>query len=612
MLAVQLCYRICFVVDQVALRTRTAATALRTLLSSVALGSLSTPKSLIRIFLATFLASWVALLVRQKSLILSASFAQSDSFSSLPSLCFSSFCFAASSPASACNMSFPSAASDLASSAASACSFSHEHVMMVQLHNEAYSLPEALLAHSLKATIFKQKLEALPAQLDAQQFQSFVPKLNKTSLRFWMILHQEALDEFKLSNFDKLPNQRPASRNANLGNWQASSSFAKQLSFYAWMTNRHHKLASQAAFMMSFDLEPASFAASVAEMELGASISLDYRGADTQLVWWGKLSPSASQPSLQQLGVTVGAFIYKIPSFDSLDSLFSSSCFDWGGASSSWQLSRNWKLDSEIHPEVYRKLVEELGAASPLAKLIQAQLDNPAASKEKAAASASSESPALTAFWKKTAKLMSKSLHQTLDNVEALLHDREAEAFFAEAWDEEEELVPPASEEPAGRFDGSDNAIASRHSFTPWESSFGFEASACRGPWQLQAVASEEAWQKKSFQGSFAVKKPALQRSARAACLAAWEAASQQQSLQLHSQFWVCSFAKQLSALQLCKSSSQCAACSFGSLAVYSFEAAFCSLMRYSLALCHLGEEACSFRSRLLSFAASSAVSFEL
>ena len=414
MLAVQLCYRICFVVDQVALRTRTAAIALRTL-SSVALGSLSTPKSLIRIVLATFLAAWVALIVQHKSLILSASFAQSDSFSSLPSLCFSSFCFASSSPAS--SMSFPSAASDLASSAASAYSFTHEQAMMVQLHNEAYSLPEALLVHSLKATILDQKLEALLAQLDAQQFQSFIPKLEKNSLRFWMILHQEALDEFKLSSFDKLPNQRAASRNANLGNWQASSSLAKRL-FYAWMTNRHPKLASQAAYMMSFDLQPASFAASVAEMELGASISLDYRGADTQLVWWGKLSPSASQPSLQQLGVTVGAFIYKIPSFDSLDSLFSSSCFDWGGASSSWQLSRNWKLDSEIHPEVYRKLVEELGAASPLAKLIQAQLDNPA-SKEKAPASASSESPALAAFWKKTSKLMAKSLHQTLDNVEA-------------------------------------------------------------------------------------------------------------------------------------------------------------------------------------------------
>ena len=66
MVAVQLCVRISFVLEQVALRTRTAATALRTL-SSVALGSLSTPKSLIRILLATFLVAWVALLVRTRA-----------------------------------------------------------------------------------------------------------------------------------------------------------------------------------------------------------------------------------------------------------------------------------------------------------------------------------------------------------------------------------------------------------------------------------------------------------------------------------------------------------------------------------------------------------------
>ena len=213
---------------------------------------------------------------------------------------------------------------------------------------------------------------------------------------------------------------------------------------------------------MSFDLQPASFAASVAAMELGASISLDYRGADTQLVWWGKLSPAAPQPSLQQLGVKVGAFIYKIPSFSSLDSLFTSSCFDWGGASSAWQLSKNWKLDSEVHPDIYQK-VEELGPDSALAKLIQAQLDNPA-SKEKAAVS--SDSPGLVRFWKATSKLFAKSLHETFNNVETLLHDREAEAFFAEAW-EEDELPPASSDEPAGRFDGSDNAIASGHGNLP-------------------------------------------------------------------------------------------------------------------------------------------------
>ena len=153
---------------------------------------------------------------------------------------------------------------------------------------------------------------------------------------------------------------------------------------------------------MSFELQPASFSQAVAAMELGASISLDYRGQDCQLVLWGKLSPEASQPSLKQLHVTVGAYIYKMPSFDSMESLFTSSCFDWGGASSAWQLSANWKLDSEVHPHVYKQMVEELGPESALAKLIQAQLDNPA-SQEKAAAS--KESPGLVAFWKQLPSL---------------------------------------------------------------------------------------------------------------------------------------------------------------------------------------------------------------
>ena len=111
-----------------------------------------------------------------------------------------------------------------------------------------------------------------------------------------------------------------------------------------------------------------------------------------------------------------------------------------------------------MHPEVYWKLAESLGEASPLGKLIKAQLETPA-SQQPTPASGTSGSPALTAFWKKQAKLMAKSLHTTLDNVEALLHDREAEEFFAEAWSEEE-LPKPAWEEPAGRFDGSELALA--------------------------------------------------------------------------------------------------------------------------------------------------------
>ena len=55
---------------------------------------------------------------------------------------------------------------------------------------------------------------------------------------------------------------------------------------------------------------------------------------------------------------------------------------------------------------------------------------------------------------------MANSLHTTLENVEALLQDREEAAFYTEAWSEEE-LPKTAWEEPAGRFDGSELAFAS-------------------------------------------------------------------------------------------------------------------------------------------------------
>ena len=213
---------------------------------------------------------------------------------------------------------------------------------------------------------------------------------------------------------------------------------------------------------MSFDLEPASFTASASYMGLGSTVSLDYRASDTQLVWWGKLSQSASQPSMKQLGVTVGAFIWKLPSFISLslqDHLFLTASFDWGASSSAWQLSKNWKLDSKMHPDVYRKLAESLGEASPLAKLIKAQLENPASQQPKPA-SGLSASAASTSFWKKQAKLMADSLQTTLGNVEALLQEREEEECLEEAWPEEE-LRKAAWEEPAGRFDGSELALAS-------------------------------------------------------------------------------------------------------------------------------------------------------
>ena len=522
MVAVQLCFRISFVLEQVASRTRTAATALRTL-SSVALGSLRTPKSLIRIFLVSFSLGWAALLVQNKTMILSASFAQRDSFeSSLPSLCLSSFCVAASSPASqrastaASSMSFSSPASDRASSAASSMSITHEQAMAVLLNNEAYSLPPALLKHSLSANILNQELQPLNEKLEPQLFQQFIPKLGESeALKFWLVMQESALTAFKASGYDILPPQKASSRNANLGNWQLSSSPAKQISFFAWRTNRHGQLGAEPAYMVQ----------------------------DCQLVFWGELAPEASQPSLQKLHVKVAPYIFKMQSFDSMDSLFTSSCFDWGGASSAWQLSPNWKLDAQVHKHVYQKLVEELGAESALGKLIQAQLDHPASSDQ---AAASKESPSLVAFWKATSKMLAKNLRDTLVNVEQLVEGQEAEAFFAEAW-EDEEPEPPAvsasASEKAGRLDGSENSLQSGAGNLPLNLKLEF----------ARALGNFKPW---SFsRDSFSSFKEAL------------EAACRQQSLQLHSQFGsACSLQLQMGSF------SSLSRLKLGRRSAYSFE----------------------------------------
>ena len=303
MVAVQLVHRVSFLLQQVAFRARTATVALRTF-SSLALGSLRTTKSLNRILLVSFLLAQVALLVQKRSLIMSASFAQNKSFESFtslqPSFCIGSLCFS-TFPASASKMSLSSAASaasELAAppgaSAGAALSFTHEEAVMMQLQNEAYALPEALLDHALQAELCNKKGEAYPKQLSAGVFKQVVPKLDKTKLRFWLLLHEEAFEALKASEWAKLPKQRcPGSENANLGNFQASSSFSKQLAFYAWIVNRYDKLSGQAAYMVSLDLDPAGFVASAAFMKLGQTVSLDYRASDTQLCFWGKLDNGA-------------------------------------------------------------------------------------------------------------------------------------------------------------------------------------------------------------------------------------------------------------------------------------------------------------------------------
>ena len=358
-----------------------------------------------------------------------------------------------------------SAASELGAPPASmaASSFSHQEATMMQLHNEAFSLPEALLDHLTQAKLVTKEGEALPDQLSASQFKNLVPQLEKEKLRFWMILHKEAFEIFKASGFDVLPRQCcEDTRNANLGNWQASSSFAKQAAFFGWIVNRHPKLADQESFMLSFTVDPIGFAASASFLKLGQTVSLDFRASDTQLVWWGKHKQSECQPSMKKLGVEVGAFAWKLPDFKILQQkLCTTASFDLGSTSSAWQLSRHWKQDSFQHAAVYEKLAENLGEASPLAKLIKKQLHEGASQQEQLAASPPPASTAFSSFWKKQAQLLAASFQSTLADVAALEENAAAAAgSLEEAWSEEKPSHE-AWEEPAGRIDGSEFSLAS-------------------------------------------------------------------------------------------------------------------------------------------------------
>ena len=217
--------------------------------------------------------------------------------------------------------------------------------------------------------------------------------------------------------------------------------------------------------MVSLDLDPTGFVASAAFMKLGQTVSLDYRASDTSS-FWGKLDPKESQPSFEKLGVDVGDFIWKLPSFQSLQKyLYNTASFDWGASSSEWQLARNWRSDSLQHPDVYWKLSEALGQASPLGRLIRAHLveawKEPQSASQPAALSALPSS-SLAAFWEQQAELAQESLQKTLSNVKALLAEGQpAGSLEQAAWQHEELQQQQASEQPSGRFDGSELSLAS-------------------------------------------------------------------------------------------------------------------------------------------------------
>ena len=100
---------------------------------------------------------------------------------------------------------------------------------------------------------------------------------------------------------------------------------------------------------------------------------------------------------------------------------------------------------------MYKKLAEQLGENNPMAKLIYKELYNP----DDGSASEQKASAAISAFWKAASKSLSRTLQTTFDNVEKLIEQQEAEAFFEGAWQEEVPAVASSSDEVSGRIDGT-------------------------------------------------------------------------------------------------------------------------------------------------------------
>ena len=197
-------------------------------------------------------------------------------------------------------------------------SFKHEQLIKVQLANEAYTLPPSLLKHIFEGKLVNKQLEEHPAELEAAFFKELLPELPaEDELEFFLVLGEPAMKSFKDSNFDQLPQQKViGSLNANLGNWQASSSFTKAVNFWAWTTCRAPELAAEPAYVISFHFKVPSFAAKYKALQLGHSITLDFRGPDCQLCFWGKQQASQHQPTFSSLDIKLGDIIVKLAPFE--------------------------------------------------------------------------------------------------------------------------------------------------------------------------------------------------------------------------------------------------------------------------------------------------------
>ena len=332
-------------------------------------------------------------------------------------------------------------------------SFSHEQLLEVMLANEAYTLPHSLLKHIFTGKLVNQDLAEQPSELDPALFKELLPKLPANGeLKFFLVLGELAMQSFKATSFDQLPQQKvKGASNANLGNGQASSSFAKAISFWAWTACRAPELAEEQAYVISFEFTVQSFAEQHKSLQLGHSLTLDSRGADCQLCFWGKQKLHEQQPTFSSLNIKLDSVMVKLRAFQQIEQLYQSASFDWGGVSSENNLPAHWKLDLQQHPAVYQQLADNLGKANPMAKRIYQEL----AKADTGAALGQKASVATAAFWKATSKSLNGTLQETLQNVEQLIEQQQAETFFEGDWQEPIPAATSALEEASGRVDGS-------------------------------------------------------------------------------------------------------------------------------------------------------------
>ena len=289
-------------------------------------------------------------------------------------------------------------------------SFRHDQLIKMQLANEAYTLTPSLLKQFLEGKLVNKQLEEHPAELEAAFFKELLPELPaEDELEFFLVLGELAMKSFKDSNFDQLPQQKVVgSLNANLGNWQASSSFTKAVNFWAWTTCRAPELAAEPAYVINFRFKVPSFATKYKALQLGHSITLDFRGQDCQLCFWGKRQASQHQPTFSSLDIKLSDLIVKLAPFEKMDKLFQEASFDWGGASSIYNLPAFWQHDLQQRPSVYNKLAENLGWTNPMAKLLRKELnkdpEQPVSKLQKTSTSSQAE------FW----MTASKNLHKLI------------------------------------------------------------------------------------------------------------------------------------------------------------------------------------------------------